>query len=114
MICPFCNNVLSTDRASSHYFKRFICSAHDAEQLSYAQLYNSEDGTLLAEYIRIDEFFVSRIYFGKLRTNVFKAASTEDMQNFRPKVCEIPGIMNIPFHDLDLLKKKLQMCVIFS
>ncbi len=114
MICIWCQQPLNME-APSDYFRRYSCrNCQDSHYTSYIQLYETETDAFLAEYIRVDEFFISIVHVDeRASTHIYKANSlgtgTADTLIFT-----VARIMDLPFHDISALKRKLQTYAIFS
>lgn len=84
-------------------------------------------GILLAESFKIDEYYVNRIYGKSSITNrdyysviykdvigIFNDSPDIEPMSLSKPVCEIDHILDLPFHDIELLKKKLATYTMFS
>jgi hypothetical protein len=110
-------------------FHLYLCRRCKPEHNSlYRELRrSSSDQGLIADSIRVGEFYVIRTYqlnptSGKLNyTSISKdiigvLENSPDMTeiSFTKRVCEIDGILELPFDDIDLLKRKLSIYTLFS
>jgi hypothetical protein len=125
MICRFCNNVLTETPhpgdAKGDIFLLYICrGCLPAHNTLYRELYDRKTYELLADAIRIDEFYVIRNYkhnkttFNKDIIGVLESSPDMEPITFTKPVHEMVGIWDIPFSDIELLKHKLRVYTTFS
>jgi hypothetical protein len=130
-LCHFCLNALKfqEEHAGNTIFDLYICRDCRAPlyKTLYRQLYFKNKLELLVDYTRIDEFVITR-YFkpnipnGKYNYSIiFKEALgiIESSPNMEPMtlnkpVCEVNYIIELPAHDIPLLKHKLNIWATFS
>lgn len=130
-ICGFCNKPLEfqAKHSGDTVFDLYTCKGcqspnHDT---MCRQLFYKDDKVLLSDFTRIDEFCITRYY---QPTNngakynysiIFKEVlgvleSSPDMEpmTLNKPVCEIDHIIELPLHDIELLKHKLHIWTTFS
>ncbi len=92
----------------------------------HRRLYDASNN-MLADSFRIDEYYINLFYRRSLisskcnYTMIFKnvigifenSPDMEPMSLSKP-VCEIDSLLELPFYDLELLKKKLDTYTLFS
>ena len=125
MICHFCQNVLTENLHSGDpkkdIFLLYICMGCQPEYNTlYRELYDRKTYELLADDIRIDEFYVIRNYReNKTTINKDIIRLIESNHDVEPITLTIPvyemsGIWDIPFKNLEKLKQKLRVYTTFS
>lgn len=131
MGCIFCHEPLEwqEEHSGKGYFDLYKCKncmRPDFETL-YRQLYNIGGTTLLSDAVRVDEYYVVR-YFQLSSKNakynfsiIFKEVigvleSNPDMEpiTFNKPVCELDFIIDLPFDNVKLAKRKLDVWTVFS
>lgn len=133
MICKFCKKALTL---TSHpgdplnlKFNLYICRRCQPEHNSlYRELREkSADQELITDSIRIGEFYITRMYKTNLTTGrsnyttinkdiIGVLEDSKDMTaiTFTKPVCDVDGILELPFHDINLIKQKLRIYTMFS
>ena len=136
MKCIFCNDNLQYISEGQDIFNVYAC--RDCQKPNhktiYRQLYNSPNYKsfndykgLLSDSMRVDEYYVVRYYVPGSRgdrfnyTIIFKEAlgfleSSPEMEpiSLNKPVCEIDHVIELPWHDIVLVKKKLDIWTTFS
>jgi len=107
MICHFCNSMLRNTAPADDLketFLFYVCNGCQPREVIYRELYDNDTKDLLADAIRIDEYYIIRnhhsneTFFDKNHITFFK----------------MKGIWKIPSTDIDTVKQKLQIYSIFS
>jgi hypothetical protein len=131
MACGFCRKPLEFQERHSGdtHFDLYICRDCQApkHQTLYRQLYNKQGFVLLCDYVRIDEWFITRYYRPTSKGSksnysiIFKEAigiidGSVDMEpiSLNKPVCEVDCILDLPLNDIELLKHKLSIWTTFS
>jgi len=125
MICRFCNSVLTETPhpgdPKKNIFILYICrGCLPQHNTLYRELYDKNTYELLADAIRIDEFYVIRNYKNKKTTfnkdiiGVLENSPDMEPITFTKPVYEMDGIWDIPFNDIEMLKHKLRIYTTFS
>lgn len=116
MNCHFCNSELKNTalvKPLKEVFLLYECSACKPHEVLYRELYDDEDSSkLLADAIRIDEYLIIRNY----QTNITEFDISTRDNNFTNVISlfKINGIWKIPFTDIEMVKQKLNLYVVFS
>ncbi len=94
-----------------NFFDRYICTGcRSPADTFYARIYyHGEPDDLLQERMRVDEYSIVREYEHGMQTSLYKRSGGSDIL-----ICRINGIVELPFHDVELLKSKLKMYTTFS
>jgi hypothetical protein len=121
VICKFCNQQLQRiDHTNQDVFDIFLCENCLKPNFAtrFRQVYYKGREELLAETVRIDEFFVIINYKFNLTTNrerytVIHKSATGHFSASK-KVVDINTIIDLPFHDPEAIKAKLRTYTVFS
>lgn len=133
MQCIFCDEPLQYVHSEGRdMFSVYKCEdCNNQHHTLYRQLYNSPSYKksptegVLADSIRIDEFYITRYYLPTSRGDrsnysiIFREAlgflpdAPEPLSLNKP-VCEIESIIELPWKDIALVKKKLDIWTTFS
>lgn len=113
MNCIFCQSPMNSHSTDStiNYFDRYACvGCQPPADTFYARIYfHGEPDDLIQERIRIDEYSIVREYEHGMQTSFYRRSGGIDVL-----ACRINGIVDLPFHDVKLLKSKLKMYITFS
>jgi hypothetical protein len=131
-ICRFCNKVMRTiDHNNQDLFDVYLCEDCLLPDYStrYRELWRAGEGELLAVTIKLDEYYVvinHAFNFVTKRTNfslIYKnpiviipnSLHLEPITwNSELPACDVDYILDLPFHDPTVLKRKLGVYVLFS
>lgn len=127
--CKLCDRVLAVleEHAGKDIFDLYVCRncQHPKFHTMYRMLYYMGTSTILSDAVRIDEYYISRhyrpSYIASSNTIIYKNIvgmldSCPEMEPIilnRP-VCEFDYIIQLPWHNLELIKKKLDTWTTFS
>lgn len=130
-ICEFCWQPMIEVREHSgngffDLYKCFDCLGPSHKSM-YRQLYDLGKTELLSDAIEIDSFYIIRYFspghinrrcnYTVINHDVIGAfADDPDLEpmTYRLPVCELDGILDLPFQDPELMLKKLQLYTTFS
>lgn len=130
MICPFCHKYLhmEPEHAGQLVFDLFLCRGcqlpiHDT---LYRQLYYKDKLELLVDTIRVDNFYVIRYHVSMQKGNsphsmiykniigTFDSSPNMEPISMNKPVCDIDHVIDLPLHNIELLKHKLRIYTTFS
>ncbi len=137
MHCIFCSEALQFQPEGQDVFNVYSCRECQYPNYNtlYRQLYNAPDYNpfsntykgLLSDSIRIDEYYVVRYHFPVDRgdrdsyTIIFREAlgfldnaPDHEPLSLNKPVCEIDHVIELPWKNIELVKKKLDIWTTFS
>lgn len=106
MICHFCNSILRDTAPAGNLketFLFYVCGGCQPREVIYRELYDSTTKDLLADAIRIDEYYIIRNHHSN------KTLFDKNLITF----FEMEGIWKLPSTDIDVVKQKLQIYTTF-
>lgn len=130
-ICEFCQQAMTEiiDHSGKGFFdlyKCFDCLRPDHKSM-YRQLYDMGQAELLSDAIELDNFYIIRYFspgrigrkcnYTVINHEVIGAfADDPDMEpmTYRLPVCELEGILDLPFSNPKLMLQKLHVYTTFS
>lgn len=116
MICHFCNSELKDtagDGSLKEVFLLYVCHNCKPHEVLYRKLYDENNNKLLADALRIDELLIIRNY----QTNITEFYKTIRELNNLPNTSgfyKMDGIWKIPSTDIEIVKQKLNLYIVFS
>lgn len=130
MICQFCYKYLhlEPEHAGKIVFDLYLCRGCQLPTYDtlYRQLYFKEKPELLADTIRVDNFYVIRHHVciqknDSPRSIIYKniigtldGSPNVEPISFNSPVCQIDHVIDLPLYDIELLKHKLKIYTTFS
>jgi hypothetical protein len=125
MYCHFCQNSLQENKhpgdPDGKFFILYLCRNCIPEHKTlFREVYDSTTFQLLADATRVDEFYIIRNYkenktiINKDIIGVIESSTDLEPITYTKPVCELDGIFDIPFRNLELLRHKLSIYTTFS
>lgn len=132
MICPFCENPLEwqSHHSGAEMFDLYVCRECQKpdHQTLYRRLYErNKFDQILADNLKMDEYFIVRYFQPTSKgskynyTVIYKEVlgvldNCSDMEpiTLNKPVCEIDFIINLPWRNIELAKRKLSTWAVFS
>lgn len=125
MYCRICQETLTESKhpgdPEGRFFILYLCKNCVPEHNTlFREVYDSTTYKLLADAVRMDEFYVIRNYkenktiINKDIIGVLESSPDMEPISMTKPVCELEGIVELPFHDIELMRHKLDIYTTFS